>query len=243
MRLSAMKISLPDSFIPGQSSLDFTVKWSTRRKTIGLQVTTAGELVVSAPLGTSPETIRQALEASQGWLSRKLAQRREALNRVDSGKAYYLGRAYPLSFAQKSLQTVRLADGKMHLGRFGSADQLWHLLRMWYQKEAEERLAQRVEHYARFMKLKVGPIEVRDWKRRWGECRPATRMLRFNWRLVLLPPHILDYVVAHELTHLAVPGHPPRFWRKLAKIMPDCLERRRWLNRYGSPFLLWKLEF
>ncbi len=242
MRISAMKISLPDSFISGQPSLDFTVKWSARRKTIGLQVTTAGELMIAAPLGTPPETIRQALESSQGWITRKLAQRREALNRIHAGKAYYLGQAYPVCFANKSLQTVRLIDGKMHLGRCGSAEHLWHLLKVWYQQEAEERLTRRVEHYARFMKLKVGLLEVRDWKRRWGECRPRSRMLRFNWRLVLLPCHILDYVVAHELTHLAVPGHPPRFWRKLAKVMPDCLERRRWLNRYGSPFLLWKLE-
>jgi hypothetical protein len=59
---------------------------------------------------------------------------------------------------------------------------------------------------------------------------------------VLLPLDILDYVVAHEVTHLAVPGHPPRFWQKLAKIMPDWEARRRWLNRYGSPFLLWNME-
>ncbi|MDI6854692.1 MAG: SprT family zinc-dependent metalloprotease [Deltaproteobacteria bacterium] len=218
------------------------MKWSTRRKTIGLQVTTAGELVIAAPLGTPPETIRQALEASQKWITRKLAQRREALNRIDAGKAYYLGQAYPVCFTAKNRQTVRLIDGKIHLNSSGSADLIWHLLKLWYLQEAEERLTQRVRHYARFMKLRVGPIEMRDWKRRWGECRPAARMLRFNWRLVLLPPYILDYVVAHELTHLAVPGHPPRFWRKLAKVMPDCLERRRWLNRYGSPFLLWKLE-
>lgn len=237
-----MKISLPRRLSPDEASFDFTVKWSARRRTIGLQVTTAGDLIVAAPVGTPPETIQQALETHYAWIARKLAERREALNRIDEGKAYYLGQAYPVRLVKNTLQRVWLADEELHLGRCSSAENAWELLKHWYQQEAAGVLTDRVRHYARLMKLKVGLMEVRDWRRRWGECRPRDGVLRFNWRLVLLPLPILDYVVAHELTHLAVPGHPPRFWRRMAKVMPDCLDRRRWLNRYGSPFLLWKLE-
>lgn len=237
-----MKISLPHAFQPDYAILDFTVKWSTRRKTIGLQVTTAGELVVAAPVGTRPETIRQALETHQAWIVRKLAERREALNRIAPGKAYYLGRPLPVRFTKQGLTTVQLVDEEMHLGRCGSPERVWAVLQNWYRQEAERHLNERLGHYVRSMRTTVGLMEVSDWKWRWGECRPRDGVLRFNWRLVLLPLHIMDYVVAHELTHLAVPGHPPRFWRKLAKVMPDCMERRRWLNRYGSPFLLWMLE-
>jgi predicted metal-dependent hydrolase len=89
------------------------------------------------------------------------------------------------------------------------------------------------------MELAVPPLEVRDWRRRWGECHPD-RTLRFNWRLVLLPPEILDYVVVHELAHLIVPGHPPPFWQEVGKYLPDYAPRRRWLKQYGGPFLLWR---
>jgi predicted metal-dependent hydrolase len=56
----------------------------------------------------------------------------------------------------------------------------------------------------------------------------------------MLPPEIIDYVVVHELAHLRVPGHNPRFWGQVAAILPDYRERRQWLNRYGTPFLWWE---
>jgi len=91
------------------------------------------------------------------------------------------------------------------------------------------------------MGLAPPPLEVRNWRRRWGECHPDGR-LRFNWRLVLLPPESLDYLVVHELAHRLVPGHPPRFWQTVAKYLPDYAARSRWLRLYGAPFLLWKFE-
>jgi hypothetical protein len=205
-------------------------------------VTTAGDLVVAAPVGTPPQTIQHALETHHAWVMRKLAERREAMSRIEPGQAYYLGRAYPVRLVGNTLKTLRLVDGEMHLGRCGSTAKTWELLRDWYRQEAQRLLTDRVRHYARLMKLKVDRFEVRDWRRRWGECRPRDGLLRCNWRLMLLPLDILDYVVAHEVTHLAVPGHPPRFWQRLAKVMPDWAARRRWLNRYGSPFLLWEPE-
>ena len=76
--------------------------------------------------------------------------------------------------------------------------------------------------------------------RRWGECR-LNGPLRFNWRLILLPGKILDYVVAHELAHLQTPGHSPGFWRLVEQVLPDYRRGRQWLNHYGAPFLQYKL--
>ena len=82
-------------------------------------------------------------------------------------------------------------------------------------------------------------MELKDWKRRWGECHPDGT-LKFNWRLIMLPPEVIDYVVVHELAHLKVPGHNPRFWGQVATLLPDYASRRRWLNRAGAPFLRWQ---
>jgi predicted metal-dependent hydrolase len=103
-------------------------------------------------------------------------------------------------------------------------------------------VAARVGLFAQAMGLKAGPIQVRDWKGRWGECH-LEKGLRFNWRLILLPPEVLDYVVVHELAHLKVPGHPREFWHQVAKVLPDWALRRRWLNREGAPFLVWEPKF
>ncbi len=84
------------------------------------------------------------------------------------------------------------------------------------------------------MGLAVPSLELRNWRRRWGECHLQGH-LRFNWRLVLLSPDILDYLVVHELAHFIVPGHPPRFWREVEKYLGDFAARRRWLRVYGPP--------
>ena len=68
-----------------------------------------------------------------------------------------------------------------------------------------------MSHFAAFMGLTPGPVELKEWKRRWGECHPDGT-LKFNWRLIMCPPEVIDYVVVHELAHLKVPGHNPRFW-------------------------------
>ncbi len=85
-------------------------------------------------------------------------------------------------------------------------------------------------------------MELKEWKRRWGECHPDGA-LKFNWRLIMLPAEIIDYVVVHELAHLKVPDHSPRFWSVVAKVLPDYDSRRAWMNRSGTPFLLWRAEF
>ena len=131
-----------------------------------------------------------------------------------------------------------LKDGEIRV-RPGADASLWPQLRAWLSRRAEGLINERVAHYAPPMGLKVRPGEMREWRRRWGECHPDGH-LRFNWRLIMLPPSIIDYVVVHELAHLLAPGHNPRFWGVVAAVLPDYQARRQWLNRYGSPFLLWE---
>ncbi len=224
-----------------ETAFSFTLKWSTRRKTIGLQVDARGDLIVVAPVGAQPQTIRQALETHRAWIVRKQAERREALGRIEPGRAYYLGRPYLIRLLDRPRKSIRLAGGELLIGSTDGAG-VWPLLKNWYGQEAVRLLRERLGRFANFAESWAGRMEVRDWRRRWGECRPRDGLLRFNWRLVLLPLPIMDYVVAHELTHLSVPGHPPRFWQRLAEVLPDWAVRRRWLNRYGSPFLFWELR-
>ena len=88
---------------------------------------------------------------------------------------------------------------------------LWPRLKAWYREQALRLLQERVRHWGAQMGLKPGPVALKEWRRRWGECHPDGT-LKFNWRLILCPPAVIDYVVVHELAHLLVPGHNPRFW-------------------------------
>ncbi len=90
---------------------------------------------------------------------------------------------------------------------------------------------------ARFCAVRIGrPITrvgVRETKSRWGSCS-AKGCLSFSWRLVLMPETVVDYVVAHEVAHLAEMNHGPRFWRLVRTLTPDCVMPRAWLKRHRS---------
>ena len=90
----------------------------------------------------------------------------------------------------------------------------------------------------RSMSLKVdldGTITIREQKTRWGSCS-AKGNLNFNWKLVLMPPEILDYVVVHELAHRLQMNHSAAFWAEVGKILPDYRERRQWLKVNGQKY-------
>jgi predicted metal-dependent hydrolase len=105
-------------------------------------------------------------------------------------------------------------------------------LRDWLFDEARRDLDARVLAHARNLRVAPKRIVVRDQATRWGSCS-TTGVLSFSWRLVLAPAHILDYVAAHEVAHLAEMNHGPRFWALVAKTMPTMKEAKSWLQLYG----------
>ena len=106
-------------------------------------------------------------------------------------------------------------------------------LSAWYWRQAETLIAESVERWLPKFGVKRKPtVIVRDQKRRWGSCS-SDGVLRFNWRLAMLHPDLLDYVVVHELSHLAVMNHSPKFWAEVEKRLPDVRELRRRIKEDG----------
>lgn len=103
-------------------------------------------------------------------------------------------------------------------------------------KEAKKRIPERIAYYAKLMGVSYGRIAVREQKTRWGSCS-ASGNLNFNWKLILMPPEILDYVVVHELAHRKELNHSKDFWSVVEQILPDYKERRRWLKTEGALFI------
>jgi predicted metal-dependent hydrolase len=220
------------------NELDIDYRTSPRRKSIGIMVTAEGRVVVTTPPGTSRENLRRTLEKHGVWIERKVAERRAAWDRLKDGEVYFLGRPFRLAVLHGATGAVSL-NGREIRVPLPNGNDLWSRLAAWYAERAFLLLGERVRHFGAAMVLKPGPVELKSWKRRWGECHPDGT-LKFNWRLVLCPPEVIDYVVVHELTHLKVPGHNPRFWAQVASVLPDYASRRKWLNHYGTPLLLWR---
>ena len=118
-----------------------------------------------------------------------------------------------------------------------SSDPQTKYLEKQYRKVAEEYIAKRVEHYITQTGGSYKRITIRDQKTRWGSCS-SNGGLSFNWRLMLAPPRVLDYVVVHELCHLTHMNHSRDFWNKVESIMPDYRVYRDWLKKNGSSLTL-----
>ena len=104
-----------------------------------------------------------------------------------------------------------------------------------YRKAARLRIEERTAFFHKITGGNYTSITIRDQKTRWGSCS-AKGNLNFNWKLVLMPPEILDYVVVHELAHRLQMNHSAAFWAEVGKILPDYRERRQWLKVNGQKY-------
>lgn len=114
-------------------------------------------------------------------------------------------------------------------------DDAWNLTRLlkrWYKEEAARQAAPMVAHYSKLLKVRPTSIQFKDTQSRWGSCHPDGRIM-FQWRLIIPPHWVMDYVVAHELAHLRHADHSPAFWKLLEKVAPHTPHAKAWLKHYG----------
>lgn len=118
----------------------------------------------------------------------------------------------------------------------GESEHVARRVRDWLKAHARAILAERSRALAARIGKSVTSVRLGDPRSRWGSCS-SDGGLAYSWRLILAPPFVLDYVVAHEVAHLAHPNHGPRFWRQAAELCGDTDTPRAWLNRHGPRLL------
>ena len=229
----------------GGTDIEYEVRRSARRKKT-VQITVDGARVqVSAP-NTTPESDLQAIVRKQaGWILRNAqeAALKPIPKRFVSGETLpYLGRNVRLivKVADVPTQEIRFDHWRFHIlvpeGLEGE-DRYQRIRRAvveWYKARAADRLRSGVQHW--WPRLGNGgepKLLIRDQRQRWGSCAPDGT-LRFNWRVMMLKPSLVEYVIVHELVHLSVNNHSDDFWRLLSSVLPDVAQRRRQLRESGK---------
>ena len=218
------------------ASLDFEVRRSTRRrKTVQVRVD-RGLVTVAVPSRLPWSEIDDIVRKRAGWIHRQLAgpPAPTTWRRFISGETEpYLGRDVRIRIEPRDDEsvTVRLLRGVFAievpttLADDERREAIGDALEAWYRDRAAERIAASVERWTAATGRQPRCVLIRNQKRRWASCG-TDGTLRFNWRLVLATPALLDYVVVHELAHLAVPNHSPAFWFEVERWMPDHREHR-----------------
>jgi len=231
----------------------YSVKRGRRRKrTVSIQVTADAKVVVLAPRFTSDGDIETLVRKKSEWIIRKQADLRR-IERLHPPKAYaggeeffFLGEGYSLDIREGHGERAFRIDPETRkiIVRISAGlpdgerrEEIRAAVSAWYRAEAMAILDLRVRLFSRQIGVLPKGILVREQVRRWGSCSGAG-VLRFNWKLVMAPLRILDYVVVHEICHLKVRNHSKAFWEEVGRTVPDYKERRAWLRGNAHLFRL-----
>ena len=225
--------------------LVFEVRYSQRRRTFGLTVDRAGELVVHAPAVAADDAITKWIRRKLLWVHRKLALKEHAAPKMRapeyvSGEGFcYLGRRFRLQIAEGAPKPLQF-DGGQFVLRSDARPAERHF-RRWYQDSGSGWIGRRVERLSRYTLKKPERIEVGDLGYRWGSCGKGD-VLFFNWKVLQLPVKLVDYVIMHELIHLTERHHGPAFWAALERALPDWRARKEALANEAKDYLVFGLS-
>jgi predicted metal-dependent hydrolase len=214
-----------------------------RRRTMEIHIRHEGVVMVHAPSTFSMTTIEGFLRRKAKWILDKLAMFRERQSFLEqrSSECFYLGRCYPVLLSPKKAAWGRILfdDSGWAIEIPERIDQNAHgsyargFLEKWFKSQALVVLKARVGHFAQLMGDRPDAVRIRSPKSLWGSCHPVKRVLHFNWRIIMAPLDVVDYLVVHELSHLKVANHSQRFWTRVEVFCPDYKSRQKWLKENG----------
>lgn len=225
----------------GNRKIDFTVEYR-KRKTLSIRIDPTGKVLVIAPKGLTQEGIKELLKSKSKWILGKLKEVEEIGYKdvkkkfVDGEFFMYLGKNYPLEIELNEgirKPEIEIFQDKIYVRISNNdVDFLKNAMEKWYRQKCFIMINQRVGYFKEFVKKEPNNIRVKEQKKRWGSCTSKGDIL-FNWRCIMAPLDIIDYIVVHEMCHLIHMNHSNVFWDLVESILPDYKERRNWLKKYG----------
>ena len=216
--------------------LAYRIRRSDRASRVRVSVDPHGGVEVVLPRRSPASAAPAAVAELRPWIERRL---REA----GAVRAALAARGATLPYLGTSLQ-LRPEPQRSRVHRRGEtllvpadAERAPVAIERWYRRAAAREIGPRLDAAVRALGTAYTSLSIRGQRTRWGSCSTGGAM-SFNWRLLLAPEPVLDYVVWHEACHLRVMDHSPRFWALVRQHCPEYEEHRRWLRLQGSTLVL-----
>ncbi len=214
--------------------MDYTIRRSPRARRVRVSVHGSGEIEVVLPKRAPERAAAQAVRELEGWIERRRRTLARAAAEVarPEGTVPYLGRDLRL-VPQPGRERVHRRGDELLVPKRDPGP----ALERWYRRQARAEIGARLDAATARAGSTYDGLTIRGQKTRWASCSSRGHM-SFNWRLLLAPEEVVDYVVEHEVAHLELMDHSPRFWALLESRVPDWREHARWLRRYGATLRL-----
>ncbi|MCX5681136.1 MAG: SprT family zinc-dependent metalloprotease [Candidatus Omnitrophica bacterium] len=229
--------------VTSAGSIAYSLFRSSKRRTLAIAIGRDRQVRVLAPYCMHEQRITDFIHEKSQWIIKKIKELEHrfpaALKHyyIDGEEFLFLGRSYPLRHipSERKRITVEMSD---RFEAFVPLDMPWKNIEQgirkglcsWYRKQAERIVRERLPLWVE--KLGMGPqkVSIRTQKRIWGSCYCRTKSININWKIVMAPIEVIDYIILHELCHLYAPNHSKRFWDKVRGIFPSYKDCEKWLK-------------
>ncbi len=213
-------------------NFNYTIVRKPYRRNATIKISEDNRISVIVPRGIPDSRVEEIIRQKSVWIQSHL----RALKKYESGEVFpFLGENLTLEAHYESNEPVQVKDGRLIVGvpfpeaGFDHSKLISSRLVQFGRRCALEVLTERVAFFEKVMKIKSSEVHIKNVRSVWGSCNLKGR-LTFNWRIVMAPVEVIDYVVVHELSHIAHHNHSDRFWAHIERFIPDYKVRREWLR-------------
>jgi predicted metal-dependent hydrolase len=229
---------------PSELGFEFTIARSPRRRSISIEIRNA-QVVVRAPMGAAQSLLMSFLQEKAAWVRAKIAEQQQTLSIQPGPRSYAHGSQIPfmdetltLVLGRGPRAAIARIDQHLHLilsprSRLNDDAQIRQLLSRWYQQQALTILTRKTAQLTRSMELVCTQVSIKATRSKWGHCT-SRGAIQYNWQILLAPEAIVDYLVAHEVSHLRHHNHSADFWALVASVCPTFKADRAWLKAEGA---------
>ncbi|MES2674041.1 MAG: SprT family zinc-dependent metalloprotease [Pseudomonadota bacterium] len=225
----------------------YAIVRSARRRSISIEVSKA-EVTVRAPIFVAAAELEKFVRKKSVWIQQKLAQQAQQVDLIPQrtyitgSELPFLGQPLTLIISRQTQANVvqlgsQLLVALKSRSRLADEEQARRLVSLWYQRQALYFLTLKTDAAARALGSTYSDLTIKVTRSKWGHCT-VKGAIQYNWHILLAPEPIVDYLVAHEVSHLRQHNHSPAFWQLVASLCPDYKKHRAWLKTNGFQLTL-----
>ena len=225
-------------------NIPYLVKSSRRSHSVRLEINPETGLTVVIPNYHNIEKLPELLVARQRWILGKLKDfskltfipQKKELKNGDS--IPYLGYALLIEKmpGNSKYNIVKLEQDRLVISLSSKKSNINSVLEQWYRMQAIKLLRDKLDQFCQRWNLKYNRLTIRGQRTLWGSCSRKNN-LNFNWKLIMAPEPVIDYVIIHEIAHIREMNHTGKFWKLVGELCPDWREHRRWLKNHGPELM------
>jgi hypothetical protein len=228
----------------GKQKIEFERLASKSKNMITIIVDSGKNVRVKAPTDLTEGELTRIVKTKTNWIIDKF-QRIDEIKGFKNAREFVSGESFLYKGKLLRLKVIPSVKEEVYTDtttifcktKVKAPERVAQLLEAWYKQMAKEYLENRVTRFSNKFKKKPSKICIRNQRLRWGSCTKKGEIL-LNWRIIMAPPSVIDYVIIHELAHLQEKNHTKKFWELVKNAMPNYEEKKEWLRVNGPALTL-----